>query len=83
LAGGRSEEIANMQVTKLRASADANGLVPAGAYFANLSRKLQDANARETAMRAQLDEEDRRLEARYRRSSASRANTYAQEDMHA
>lgn len=70
-----------MQVTKLRASAD--GLVPAGAYFANVSRKLKEANARETAMRAQLGEEDRRLEARYRRSSASRANTYATEHLHA
>jgi hypothetical protein len=72
-----------MQVTKFRASTDANGLVPAGAYFATLSRKLQDANARESAMRAELDETDRKLEARYRRSSASRSNTYAQEEMHA
>ena len=60
-----------MQVSKLRVSAD--GLVPAGAYFANLSRNLRDANAREDVRRAQLDHEDRDLEARYRRQSAARA----------
>lgn len=36
-----------MQVTKLRASSDANGLVPAGRYFAQLSKNLRIANARE------------------------------------
>jgi len=66
-----------MHVTKLCASADANGLVPAGAYFATLSRKLKDVTARESAVRAGLDEEDRELEALYRRDSASRANVYA------
>lgn len=72
-----------MQVTKLRASTNDDGLVPAGAYFATLSRKLQDANAREDAIRAKLDAEDRGLEARYRRSSGSRSNTYAREEVHA
>jgi hypothetical protein len=71
-----------MQVTKLRAT-DANGLVPAGAYFATLSRKLKDANARERALRTQLDAQDRELEAQYRRGSASRANVYAHDEMHA
>jgi len=65
-----------MQVTKLRAS-NAQGLVPAGAYFANLSSKLRDANAREHNVRTQLDDEDRELEARYRGSSPSRTNVFA------
>jgi hypothetical protein len=72
-----------MQVTKLRASTDADGLVPAGTYFARLSHKLEDANRRENAVRARLDQEDRELEACYRRSSASRANSYATGEMHA
>jgi len=59
-----------MHVQKLRAKAD--GLVPAGAYFATLSRKLEAANAREDVRRARLDQEDRDLETRYRRQSASR-----------
>jgi hypothetical protein len=71
-----------MHVTKLRASADANGLVPAGTYFASLSHKLQDANSRKDAMREQLDQEERDLEARCRRCPASRAKSYAQGDMH-
>lgn len=70
-----------MQVTKLRASVD--GLVPAGAYFANLSRKLKDANARESALRDELDQEDRDLEAQYRRCSAARGMAYALGEMHA
>lgn len=65
-----------MRVEKLRCSADDNGLVPAGQYFAKLARGLEHANARESAHRAALDEEDRRLEARYRRASASRNNTF-------
>jgi hypothetical protein len=64
-----------MQVTKLRGSAD--GLVPAGAYFATLSRKLEAANTRERTRRALLDREDRDLETRYRRQSASRTTAYA------
>jgi hypothetical protein len=55
-----------MHVTKLRASANAGGLVPAGAYFATLSRKLNDTSAREHTMRALLDREDRDLETCYR-----------------
>jgi hypothetical protein len=70
-----------MQVTKLRASAD--GLVPAGAYFANLSRKLKDANARASAMRDDLDREDRDLETQYRRHSAARSSARAYGEMHA
>lgn len=65
-----------MRVEKLRGSADETGLVPAGQYFAKLARSLEHANARENARRAELDAEDRRLEARYRRASASRSNTF-------
>ena len=66
-----------MQVTKLRAAANATGLVPAGAYFATLSHKLKDANAREHLMHARRDQEDRELEACHRRCSGARANNYA------
>lgn len=65
-----------MRVEKLRGAADDSGLVPAGQYFAKLARGLEQANVREAARRAQLDQEDRRLEARYRRASASRDNTF-------
>jgi hypothetical protein len=68
-----------MQVQKLRGSAEDNGLVPAGQYFARLARDLETASARETTMREKLDAEDRRLEARYRRASAARGNTFASE----
>jgi hypothetical protein len=62
-----------MQVTKLRASSDANGLVPAGRYFAQLSRNLRIANAREQTRSAKVTAEDRELEVLYRRASAARA----------
>jgi len=58
-----------MQLTKLRM---ANGLVPAGRYFAHLAQGLVEANAREAARREQLAAEDRKLEARYRRAPAAR-----------
>jgi hypothetical protein len=67
-----------MQVTKLRL-ADESGLVPAGAYFKRLAAELEESNTTEAARRKELDAEDRLLEARYRRASASRANTYAPE----
>lgn len=60
-----------MQVTKLRANAD--GLVPAGAYFADIAAKLKNMNMREAARREALDEEDRELEAIYRKRSMARA----------
>ncbi len=63
-----------MQVQKFRGSAD--GLVPAGAYFAQLTAKLEDMNAREAALQDELDEEDRALETIYRRRSGAR-NTFA------
>jgi hypothetical protein len=72
-----------MQVTKLRATADANGLIPAGTYFSRLAHKLEDANARAGAHRTRLDDEDRKLETRHRRRSASRANTHALGEVHA
>lgn len=66
-----------MHVAKLRIPADDNGLVPAGRYFERLAANLRDSNAREATLRDELDAEDRALEERYRRSSASRGNTYA------
>jgi hypothetical protein len=48
-----------------------------GRHFATLSRDLRDANAREAERQALLDQEDRGLEALYRRRSASRENIYA------
>jgi hypothetical protein len=68
-----------MHVQKLRGSAGANGLIPAGQYFARLARDLDTANARETTMRDKLDADDRKLEARYRRASAARGNSFARE----
>ena len=65
-----------MQVTKLRARSETNGLVPMGQYFARVAAELEDANAREAKLHAKLDAEDARLEARYRRASATRSNTY-------
>ncbi len=61
-----------MQVQKLRGAADANGLVPAGAFFAKLAAKLEDANYQRASRQAELDEEDRALETTYRKRSASR-----------
>ncbi|MGD9979171.1 MAG: hypothetical protein AB7H66_10960 [Hyphomonadaceae bacterium] len=60
-----------MQVQKLRAPG--NGLVPAGAYFAEIAAKLEDMNARAAALQQHLDEEDRALEALYRPRSAARS----------
>lgn len=65
-----------MRVDKLRGAADEPGLVPAGQFFAKLARKLEDANIRDAAQRTKLNAEDRRLEASYRRASASRSNTF-------
>lgn len=61
-----------MQVQKLRRAADANGLIPAGAFFAQLAAKLEDANVQEAMFQAELDEEDRVLEETYRKRSAAR-----------
>lgn len=61
-----------MQVQKLRGVADANGLIPAGTFFAQLAAKLEDANYQEALRAAELEEEDRALEATYRKRSASR-----------
>lgn len=60
-----------MQVQKLRMNAD--GLIPAGAYFADIAAKLEEMNAREAALQDDLDEEDRALEATYRKRSAARS----------
>lgn len=65
-----------MQVQKIRVAAN-NGLVPAGAYLAAIAGKLEEINAREAALRDELDEEDRELEATYRKRSAARAEEHA------
>jgi len=59
-----------MQVTKLRATA--NGLVPAGAHFADIAAKLEEMNALDAARREELDEEDRAPEAMSRIQSGAR-----------
>jgi parvulin-like peptidyl-prolyl isomerase len=71
-----------MQVTKLRGAADVNGLIPAGQFFAQLAAKLEDANFEAALREAQLDEEDRALEAAYRKRSAARGG-YAEREQHA
>ena len=58
-----------MHVQKLRTQ----GLIPAGAYFADIAAKLEELNAREAARCADLEEEDRALETLYRKRSAVRA----------
>jgi hypothetical protein len=59
-----------MQVQKLRVKAE--GLVPAGAYFSDIAARLEEMNAREAALRDELDEEDRTLEESCRKRSAAR-----------
>ncbi|MFZ2031961.1 MAG: hypothetical protein WAU68_16740 [Vitreimonas sp.] len=59
-----------MQVTKLRVAND-NGLVPAGRYFAHLAEGLREANERAAAVLDVYEEQERKLETRYRRQSAS------------
>lgn len=71
-----------MQVQNFRGAADVDGLIPAGTFFAQLAAKLEDANF-ETALReAQLEEEDRTLEATYRKRSGAR-NARAPVEHHA
>ncbi len=60
-----------MQVTKLRV-ANELGPVPAGRYFEHITQNLRAANAANEAQRAREEEREQRLEARYRRASASR-----------
>ena len=64
-----------MQVQKVRVMA--GGLVPAGAYLATIAVKLEEINAREAALRDELDEEDRELEALYRVRSGARVEQHA------
>lgn len=59
-----------MRISKLRPMAEQNSFVPMGAFFECLARDLGAANARRAAQHAALDEEDRRLERRYRRRNA-------------
>ena len=63
-----------MHAAKLRIATDDHGLVPVGSYFERLSLELRQANARAATQRAALDQEDRDLEALYRRRSASRTS---------
>ncbi|MCX7359865.1 MAG: hypothetical protein NT015_17215 [Alphaproteobacteria bacterium] len=71
-----------MQVQKLRGAADANGLIPAGTFFAQLAAKLEDANFQNALREAELEEEDRTLEATYRKRSAARAQ-FTEREHHA
>jgi len=66
-----------MRITKFKPT-QPSGLVPAGTYFQRLATDLRQANEREAKLRAELDAEDRALEALYRRSSQSRTNTYTE-----
>ncbi len=68
-----------MQVQKLRGAAD--GLIPAGTFFAQLAAKLEEANFQEALRAAEHEEEDRALEATYRKRSAARAH-YAASEQH-
>lgn len=61
-----------MQVTKLRV-ANELGPVPAGRYFEQLAQNLRAANAAQEARRVHEEAREQKLEARYRRASASRA----------
>lgn len=70
-----------MQVTKLRARSETTGLVPVGQYFAHIAAELEEASVREAKLQAKLDAEDARLETRYRRASAARANTYPRSEV--
>ena len=72
-----------MQVTKIRGTANANGLVPAGQFFAQLAAKLEEANFEAALREAQLEEEDRALEATYRRHSAARTHYPSASEHHA
>lgn len=56
-----------MQITKIQ-SADTNGLVPAGAYFARLATSLSAANEHNATAIEKAEERERKLEARYRRA---------------
>jgi hypothetical protein len=66
-----------MQVTKLRGTA--NGLVPAGTFFAQLAAKLEEANFENALREAELEEEDRALEATYRKRSAARTHSVSEQ----
>lgn len=71
-----------MQVAKLRGATNAHGLVPAGQFFAHLAAKLEEVNFATALREAQLEEEDRALEAAYRKHSASRG-AYVEREQHA
>ena len=58
-----------MQVTKLRIAND-NGLVPAGRYFARLADGLREANARAAAVVDIYDEQERKRDARPRKTAS-------------
>lgn len=67
-----------MQVTKLR-SANDNGLVPAGRYFARLADNLRSANDRTAAVVDEYEKQERKLEARHRkRCMPARTNAHAE-----
>lgn len=68
-----------MQLQKLRTNAD--GLIPAGVYFADIAAKLEEMNARDAAPQDDLKEEDHTLEATYRKRSAG--DVYGERAKHA
>ena len=59
-----------MHVTKLRIAND-NGLVPAGRYFSRLAGALREANERAAAVVDKYEEQERKLQTRYRAKAAS------------
>ena len=63
-----------MQVTKLRIAND-NGLVPAGRYFSRLAGALREANERAAAVVDTYEEQERKIQARYRGKAASSVPT--------
>ena len=66
-----------MQVTKLRIAND-NGLVPAGHYFSRLAGALREANERAAAVVDVYEEQERKLQTRYRGKTASPVPTGAE-----
>ena len=62
-----------MQVNKLRIPSD--GPVPAGRYFAAIAENLRAQNMRAAAEVTRAEAQERRLEARYRKTRTAPAST--------
>lgn len=63
-----------MQVTKLRIAND-NGLIPAGRYFHRLTEALRKAHENAAAVVDIYEQQERKVEARHRRNTASPVST--------